>query len=164
MTHLNVKEIQIKKNTFLERIFWEKSTSICPLFFRHLHWDHANNRYISHQNFSIQTSGKTLILWGWITTLEQKMIGITESAKIHSFCKQCLHKYLVFLNWQLMSALASLESLVRSTLFLNWRSWRQCLQNEWPLKSILLIFSWSSKYFIQNTNENISGFLPWNLL
>ena len=29
--------------------------------------------------------------------------------KVHSFCKQCLHKYLVFLNRQLMSALASLE-------------------------------------------------------
>ena len=29
--------------------------------------------------------------------------------KVHWFCKECLHKYLVFLNWQLTSALATLE-------------------------------------------------------
>ena len=49
--------------------------------------------------------------------------------KVHSFCKQCLHKYLVFLNWQLMSDLASLERFGEEYLvFLNWRSCRH-----WPL-------------------------------
>ena len=32
-----------------------------------------------------------------------------KTVKIHSFRKHCLHKDLVFISWQLMSALASLE-------------------------------------------------------
>ena len=54
--------------------------------------------------------------------------------KVHSFCKQCLHKDLVFINWQLMSAMASLERFgEEDVIFINWRSCRHCLQNEWPL-------------------------------
>ena len=39
--------------------------------------------------------------------------------KVHSFCKQCLHKYLVFLN---MSALGSLERFGEAGVpcFLKW--------------------------------------------
>ena len=57
-----------------------------------------------------------------------------QITKVHSFCKQCLHKDLVFINWQLMSALASLERFDEEDLvFINLRSCRYCLQNEWPL-------------------------------
>ena len=60
-----------------------------------------------------------------------------DLTKVHSFCKQCLHKDLVFINWQLMSALASLERFGEEDIvFINWRSCRHCLQNEWPLRSI----------------------------
>ena len=60
---------------------------------------------------------------------------VQNIAKVHSFCKLCLHKDLVFINWQLMSALASLERFGEENLvFINWRSCRHCLQNEWPLR------------------------------
>ena len=63
--------------------------------------------------------------------------------KVHSFCKQCLHKDLVFINWQLMSALASLERFGEEDLvFINWRSCRHCLQNEWPLLSYCFTNVW----------------------
>ena len=45
-----------------------------------------------------------------------------------------LHNDCVFINWQLMSALASLERFGEENLvFINWRLCRHCLQNEWPL-------------------------------
>ena len=57
--------------------------------------------------------------------------------KVHSLCKQWLHKCFVFLNWQLMSALASLERFGEEYLvFINWSLCRHCLQNEWPLESV----------------------------
>ena len=63
-------------------------------------------------------------------------------SKVHSFGKQCLHKYLVFLNWQLMSALASLEMFGKEYLvILNGWSCRRCLQNEWPLDTNPLFFN-----------------------
>ena len=75
-------------------------------------------------------------------------------AKVHSFCKQCLHKYLVFINWQPKSALASLERFGKEYLvLLNWRSCRHCLQNEWPLIGLqqkllkLMYFSSFVTYF-----------------
>ena len=45
-----------------------------------------------------------------------------------------VHKDLVSINWQLMSALASLDRFGEGDLvFINQRSCRHCLQNEWPL-------------------------------
>ena len=62
---------------------------------------------------------------------------VAWSVKVHSFCKQCLHKDLVFINWQLMSALASLERVGEEDLaFINCRSCITCLPNEWPLANI----------------------------
>ena len=46
----------------------------------------------------------------------------------------CTSMYLVFLNWQLISALAILERFGDEYLvLLNWRSCRHCLRNKWPL-------------------------------
>ena len=60
------------------------------------------------------------------------------------FCKQCLQKDLVFINWQLMLALASLERLGEKDLvFINWRSSRLCLQNEWSLSIWITTHSWN---------------------
>ena len=42
-----------------------------------------------------------------------------------------------FINLQLMSALASLEKFGEEDLvFINWRSCRNCLQNEWSLEQM----------------------------
>ena len=50
---------------------------------------------------------------------------------------------LVFINWQLMSALASLERFGEEDhFFINWRSCRHCLQSEWPLDS--RFFKWDT--------------------
>ena len=59
--------------------------------------------------------------------------------EVYSFYKQCLRKYLVFLNWQLMSALASLEKSEEYLVFLNWRLCRHCLQNEWSLSNLFIL-------------------------
>ena len=86
--------------------------------------------------------------------------------KVHSFCKQCQHKYLVFLNWELMSALASLERFGEEYfVFLNWRSCRHCG---------LYLFNWmfyqnwqnlvcsqthnEELHFFENENVSISSF------
>ena len=53
--------------------------------------------------------------------------------KVHSLSIQLCTR-IVFINWQLMSALASLERFgEEDPFFINWRSCRHCLQSEWPL-------------------------------
>ena len=62
--------------------------------------------------------------------------GTMALKSIHSVF---LHKYLVFLNLQLMSALASLERFSEEYLFfINWRLWRHCLQNQWLLVNLIV--------------------------
>ena len=46
----------------------------------------------------------------------------------------------VCINWQLMPGLASLKRFGEDDLvFINWRSCRHCLQNEWPLIFVLIV-------------------------
>ena len=86
--------------------------------------------------------------WSFLETMSRVStiaFYLLNNIKVHSCFKQCLHKYLVFLYWQLMSALASLERFGEEYLvFLKWRSCRHCLQNEWPLVGK------SSKYFFHD--------------
>ena len=64
------------------------------------------------------------------------MIFFNLASKIHSLSK-VLHKDLVFINGQLMSALASLERFgEEDPFFINWRSCRYCLQSEWALHGL----------------------------
>ena len=59
------------------------------------------------------------------------LILVVGIVKVHLIRKQCLHKDLVFINWRLMSALASLKRFGEEDfVFINWRSCRHCLQNE----------------------------------
>ena len=45
-----------------------------------------------------------------------------------------VYRDLVFINCQLMSALTSLERFGdEDPFFINWRSYKHCLQSEWPL-------------------------------
>ena len=48
------------------------------------------------------------------------------------------NKDFVFVNWQLMSALTSLERIL---FFIKWRSCKHCLQSEWPLMNNMLLQS-----------------------
>ena len=65
---------------------------------------------------------------------------INYYSKVHSFCKQCLHKDRFFTNCQLMSALASLERFGEEDLvFINRKLCRHCFQNEWPLDRFLFL-------------------------
>ena len=57
--------------------------------------------------------------------------------KFHLFCKQCLHKDLVFINWELMSALASLEMFGEEDLAGTY------LQTPLPLPEFFPIGQWN---------------------
>ena len=76
---------------------------------------------------------------------------VVEVEKINIVTKQftVLHKDLVLINWQLMSALASLERFGEcNPFFINWRSCRHCLQSEWPLISYFLHFKLFKEFTI----------------
>ena len=78
----------------------------------------SNNTYldISHHiklilNTCVRTYSQfpdSCLIWSWYDcrTLGNEENYQIQPAKVHSFCKQCLHKDIVFINWQLMSALS----------------------------------------------------------
>ena len=83
---------------------------------------------------------------------------IGSRLKVHSLCKQCLHKDLVFINWQLMLALASLDRFGEEVLIsINWRSCRHCLQNKWPLEDLIRV--WKKESFFK---ERIIFWMNWS--
>ena len=80
--------------------------------------------------------------------------GIIKS-KVHSCCKPCLHKKPCFhkraADVSSGLALANLERFGEDDLvFINWRSCRHCLQNEWPLNFKFLCWKLSISSSLPN--------------
>ena len=76
------------------------------------------------------------IVWSYPLTLgSNEKLGFFALKSIRSAnsAVRGLHKDWQADKWQLMSALASFEMFGEEDLiFINWRSCRHCLQNEWP--------------------------------